>query len=252
VKAWVSYSSSADSRVFSARYVTLRLLFAFIHFNHKFHEQSQGRPHHWAAQDSVSPPWGTLVWLAPQTKLPAPQIQIWKTINKWGFCLFSECQDSLHKRKSPLLKTFWTAHRNIYESIQNCIKELVSLLDFNMKQSWKSLLWPGCGKWNGQHIAAILVVSSTILAQHGLCLTSETMWLLKCSEISKINWVVCYRTVMVEVAKPIIMANSVHQGLQGSYFSIHCLFFQNSVNQMHALSYHVNFIWNAVLMKSMK
>jgi len=30
----------------------------------------------------------------------------------------------------------------------------------------------------------------------------------------------CHRTVVVEVAKPIIMANAVHQGLQGSYFSI--------------------------------
>jgi len=34
------------SRVFSARCVTPRVLFAFIHFNHKFHEQSQARPHH--------------------------------------------------------------------------------------------------------------------------------------------------------------------------------------------------------------
>jgi len=47
---------------------------------------------------------------------------------------------------------------------------------------------------------------------------------------------------MVEVAKPIIMANAVHQGLQGSYLSIRYLFFQNPINQMHALSYRVNFI----------
>ena len=46
VKASVSYSSYADSRVFSARCVTLRLLFASIHFNHTFHEQSQPCPHH--------------------------------------------------------------------------------------------------------------------------------------------------------------------------------------------------------------
>ena len=52
---------------------------------------------------------------------------------------------------------------------------------------------------------------------------------------------------MAEVAKPIIMANAVHQGLQGSYFSIHYLFFQNPINQMYALSYRVNFIWNAIL-----
>jgi len=36
----------------------------------------------------------------------------------------------------------------------------------------------------------------------------------------------CRRTVMVEVAKPIIMADVVHQGLQGSYFWIRYLFFQ--------------------------
>jgi len=51
-----------------------------------------------------------------------------------------------------------------------------------------------------------------------------------------------HRTVMVEVAKPIIMADVAHQGLQGSYFSICYLFFQNPINQMCALSNHVNFI----------
>jgi len=35
----------------------------------------------------------------------------------------------------------------------------------------------------------------------------------------------CHRTVKMEVAKPIIMANAVHQDLQGSYFSIRYLFF---------------------------
>jgi len=35
---------------------------------------------------------------------------------------------------------------------------------------------------------------------------------------------------------------SVHQGLQGSYFSIRYLFFQNLINQMYALGYRVNFI----------
>jgi len=54
------------------------------------------------------------------------------------------------------------------------------------------------------------------------------------------------------VAKPIIMANAVHQGLQGSYFWIRYLFFQNPVNQMYVLSSRVNFIWNAILMNSMK
>jgi len=57
---------------------------------------------------------------------------------------------------------------------------------------------------------------------------------------------------MVEVAKAIIMANGVHQVLQGSCFSIRYLFFQNAVNQMKALSYRVNFIWNAIRMNSMK
>jgi len=52
----------------------------------------------------------------------------------------------------------------------------------------------------------------------------------------------CHRTFMVEVAKPIIMANTVHQGLQGSYFSICYLFSQNPLNQMYALSYCVKFI----------
>jgi len=129
---------------------------------------------------------GAFVQLASQTKLPAPKIEIWNAINQWRFCQFSECQAPLHKRKTPTLKTFWTVHWNIYESIQSYIEQPVSLLGFNTAQSWKSLLWPGCGNWNGQYIAEILVVS-TILAHHGLYLTSETMRLLKCSEISKIN-----------------------------------------------------------------
>jgi len=44
---------------------------------------------------------------------------------------------------------------------------------------------------------------------------------------------------MAEVTKCIIM---IHQRLQGIYFSIHYLFFQNPVNQMYMLIYHVNFI----------
>jgi len=47
---------------------------------------------------------------------------------------------------------------------------------------------------------------------------------------------------MAEVAKPIIIANAAHQGLQRSYFSIRYLFFQIPVNQKYALSYHINFI----------
>jgi len=95
---------------------------------------------------------------------------------------------------------------------------------------------------NGQHIAAILVVPSTILAQHGLCLTSETMRLVKYSKTSKNKLGHCHRIVLVDVAKPIIMAKAVHQDLQGSYFSIRNLFFQNPINHMYALSYRVNFI----------
>ena len=117
--------------------------------------------------------------VSPQTKLPAPKIEVWNTINQRS-CQFSECQ-------APLWKTFWTVYWNIYESIRSYLKQPVSLLGFNTAQSWKSLLWPGCGNWNGQYIAAILVVSSTILAHHGLYLTSETMRLLKCSKVSKIN-----------------------------------------------------------------
>ena len=63
---------------------------------------------------------------------------------------------------------------------------------------------------------------------------------------------VCHRTGMAEVAKPIIIANVVHQGLQRSYFSIRYLFFQIPVNQKYALSYRINFIWNAILMNSRK
>jgi len=60
------------------------------------------------------------------------------------------------------------------------------------------------------------------------------------------------RTVKVGVAKLIIMANAVDQSLQGSYFSIRSLFFQNAINQMYALNYRVNFIWYAILMNSIK
>jgi len=123
----------------------------------------------------------------PPKQSSQPQIEIWNTINQWSFCQFSECQAVLHKRKAPLLKTFWTVCWNINKSIQSCIKQQVSLHGFNMAQIWKSLFWPGCGKWDGQHIAAILVVLSAILAQHRLCSTSETMRFLKCSKISKIN-----------------------------------------------------------------
>jgi len=107
---------------------------------------------------------------------------------------------SLHKRKAHLFATFcnssvWTVHSNIYHRIHSYIKQPVSQLGFNTAPSWKSSLWPGCGKWNEQHNAVISVVSSATLAQRGLCLTSETMRSLKCSEMSKINSVTATEVV---------------------------------------------------------
>jgi len=43
----------------------------------------------------------------PQTKLQAPQIETWNTIDQWRFGQFLECHAPPHKRKAPLLKTFW-------------------------------------------------------------------------------------------------------------------------------------------------
>jgi len=48
----------------------------------------------------VPTPRGTLVGLVPQTKLQAPQIETWNTINQWSFCQFLECQATPHKRKA--------------------------------------------------------------------------------------------------------------------------------------------------------
>jgi len=47
---------------------------------------------------------GTLVSLVSQTKLQAPQIETWNTINQWSFSQFLECQAPPHKRKAPQLK----------------------------------------------------------------------------------------------------------------------------------------------------
>jgi len=44
---------------------------------------------------------------SPPNKAPSPQIETWNTINQWSFCQFLECQATQHKRKAPLLKTFW-------------------------------------------------------------------------------------------------------------------------------------------------
>ena len=45
---------------------------------------------------------GSLVGLAPQTKLQAPQIEIWNTLNQWSFCQILECQAPLRKRNPPI------------------------------------------------------------------------------------------------------------------------------------------------------
>ena len=43
----------------------------------------------------------------PHTKLQAPQIEIWNTINQYSFYQIFRMSSPLNKRKSPLLKTFW-------------------------------------------------------------------------------------------------------------------------------------------------
>jgi len=41
---------------------------------------------------AVPSPRGAFGGLAPQTKLQAPQIELWSTIYRWSFCEISECQ----------------------------------------------------------------------------------------------------------------------------------------------------------------
>jgi len=121
----------------------------------------------------------------------------------------------------PFTETFMRAFKSY-------IKQPVSLFGFDKAKIWKSLLWPGCDKWNEQYIAAILVVSSTILAYAAwalLDIRNNAITQMFRDHQNKLSY--CQRTFMVEVAKPIIMANTVHQGLQGSDFSIRYLFFQN-------------------------
>ena len=60
----------------------------------------------------------------------------------------------------------------------------------------------------------------------------------------------CHRNGVVEFAKPVIMQSA--PSFARSYFSIRYLFFQNPVNQMYPLRYRINFVWNAILMNSMK
>ena len=133
MKALFSYSSSGDPEVFNARCVTLCLLFALIHFNHKFHEQSQPRSSLSCSGPSLITMEGVWYSYLPN-KAPSPHTEIWNIINQWSFCRFSECQAPLHKCKAPLLKTFWTIYWNIYENIQRYSKQSVSLLGFNTAQ----------------------------------------------------------------------------------------------------------------------
>jgi len=50
---------------------------------------------------------GSLVGLAPQTKLQAPQNRNIKHFTSVEFCQILECEAPPHKRKAPLLTTFW-------------------------------------------------------------------------------------------------------------------------------------------------
>jgi len=56
----------------------------------------------------VPSPRGTLVGLVPQTKIQAPQIETWHTINQWSLCQFVDYQATPHKRKGPVLNSLAT------------------------------------------------------------------------------------------------------------------------------------------------
>ena len=125
--------------------------------------------------------------LSPQTKLPAPQIQIWNIINQWSFCHFQNVKSRCTNVKplywrlaGPFIETFIRAFRVTSNSRFPCLVSNGTELKIPAQAS----LWQV--EWNGQHNAAIWL-SRRPLAQHGLCFTSETMQLLKCFEMSKIN-----------------------------------------------------------------
>jgi len=81
--------------------------FAFIHFNQKSHEKSHARPHHWAALDLVSSPWGHFDADSPPNKAPRPPNWNMKYYKSVGFLsIFRIFQAPLHKRKAFLSKTF--------------------------------------------------------------------------------------------------------------------------------------------------
>ena len=55
---------------------------------------------------SVPSSWGSFVGLSPQTKLQAPQIEIWNTVNQWSFFQFLECQVPCTNAKPLYWKRF--------------------------------------------------------------------------------------------------------------------------------------------------
>jgi len=145
--------------------------------------------------------------VSPQTKTSSPQIEIWNTINQWSFFQFlnfnPHCTNvkPLYWRLSgPLIETFMRAFRVASNSRFRCL-----VLTRHRVEN----LCSGQVVANGMNSTLLQYWWSTIIAQHGLSY--------------------CHITFMVEVAKPIILANAVHQALQGSYFSIRYLFFQNPV-----------------------
>jgi len=143
----------------------------------------------------------------------------------------------------------WTVHWSINKSIQSYIKQPVSLLGFNTAQSWISSLWPGCGKWNGQRNAAILVVSST--TQHGLCLTSDTTRLFICSEMSKINSITATKLAWRRSRSRSLWSKRSKRFARRLFFDLISLS-KPSKSDVRAQLPWVNFIWNEILMNSMK
>ena len=69
-----------------------------INFTHLFILRKQRR--------EASPVANKGLWWAypPQTKLQAPQIEIWHTVNQWRFCQFLECQAPCTNAKPPYWK----------------------------------------------------------------------------------------------------------------------------------------------------
>ena len=63
----------------------------------------------WGTSCEVKPvPWprGALVGISPPNKAPSPKIEIWNFMNQCNFANLN-VKPPLHKRKAPLLTTFW-------------------------------------------------------------------------------------------------------------------------------------------------